>query len=208
MTRRQWANEHRLPCLGTGSTHPPTYAITPHGSMDPDHSSDGVEILLANRQSAHPVDEDRLVAAARCVLQDSPFGSASVSLAVVDDSTIHELNRRYLDHDWPTDVLSFVLDQHDDRLEGEVIVSADTAAAAAGEFGWSAADELLLYTIHGMLHLVGYDDKSDDDVREMRAAEQRYLRQLGVDSPRAAPTGAGGPGIDAGHRDEGGNSAP
>src|SRR3972149_3244915 len=84
----------------------------------------GHEVSLATRQSAHAVDERQLVAAARLVLQNAAFDSASVSLAVVDDATIHELNRRYLDHDWPTDVLSFVLDRHDGRVEGEVILSA------------------------------------------------------------------------------------
>ena len=115
-------------------------------------------------------------------MQDSAFSSAAISLAVVDDETIHELNRRHLDHDWPTDVLSFVLEDDGDHLEGEVIISADTAAAAADELGCSAADEQLLYVIHGMLHLVGYDDKSDADAQEMRAAEARYLQQFGVES--------------------------
>ena len=64
-----------------------------------------------------------------------------------------------MNHDWPTDVLSFVLDDDDGHLEGEVIISADTAAAAAAEVGWPAAAEQLLYVIHGMLHLVGYRDK-------------------------------------------------
>ena len=62
---------------------------------------------------------------------------------------IHELNRRYLNHDWPTDVLSFTLDDDDDGLAGEIIVSADTATVAAERYGWKMADEILLYVIHG-----------------------------------------------------------
>ncbi len=137
------------------------------------------QIALSNQQSRHTVDERRLIEAARVVLADSPFTSAAISLAVVDDATIHELNRRHLDHDWPTDVLSFVLEEAAGHLEGEVVISADTAAAAAKELGCSAGREQLLYVIHGMLHLVGYGDKSDSEVREMRAAEAHYLRQFG-----------------------------
>jgi probable rRNA maturation factor len=144
------------------------------------------EISLTNEQSRHPVDEQRLVEAARAVLQDSEFSSAGISLAVVDDETIHELNRRHLEHDWPTDVLSFVLEDDGSHLEGEVIVSADTAAAAAEEVGTSAEQEQLLYVIHGMLHLVRYRDKSDEDAREMRVAESRYLQRFNVGSPRGA----------------------
>lgn len=136
------------------------------------------EISLTNEQSRHAVDERRLIEAARAVLAESAFSSAAISLAVVDDATIEELNRRHLDHDWPTDVLSFVLEEHDGHLEGEVIISADTAAAAADELGFSADREQLLYVIHGMLHLVGYDDKSCAEAQEMRAAEARYLQRF------------------------------
>ena len=52
------------------------------------------------------------------------------ALAVVDDAAMQELNRQFLNHDWPTDVLSFALQDDGDHLEGEVIISADTAAAA------------------------------------------------------------------------------
>ena len=156
-------------------------------SRNDDFSASRYQIALLNQQSRHPVNEAQLKEAATAVLKDSAFSSAAISLAVVDDETIHELNRRHLDHDWPTDVLSFVLDD-DDHLEGEVILSADTAAAAADENGYSAAEEQLLYVIHGMLHLIGYDDKSDVDARKMRAAEARYLERFGVElSRRAAP---------------------
>lgn len=153
------------------------------GSTAHDTYTDGFELSLANQQSVHAVDEPRLLAAARRVLEDSRFTSAAISLAVVDDPTIHALNRRFLDHDYPTDVLSFALDERDGHLEGEVILSADTAAAAADQFGWPAGNEQLLYVVHGMLHLIGHGDKSADDARRMLAAEEHYLRACGIDLP-------------------------
>lgn len=155
-----------------------------HGSSISQNLSKGFAISLANEQSAHPVDAERLQAAVRSVLEDSEFTSAAISVAVVDDATIHALNRRYLEHDWPTDVLSFVLEQRDGHLEGEVVISADTAAAAAAEVGWSAAEEQLLYVIHGTLHLAGYGDKSPDEAARMRAAEKDYLLKLDIEEPR------------------------
>src|SRR5215470_13149826 len=132
-------------------------------SRNDDYLDCPYQIALSNQQSRHPVDEAQLTEAASAVLRDSMFSSAAISLAVVDDETIHELNRRHLEHDWPTDVLSFVLEDDGDHLEGEVILSADTAATAADELGNLAAEEQLLYVIHGMLHLVGYNDKEEAD---------------------------------------------
>src|SRR5947209_20458481 len=119
-----------------------------------------ITIEIADEQSRHQLDHSRLKKAARLVLEDAGIKSAEISIAVVSDERIHELNRQYLQHDYPTDVLSFVLDHNQDKqsLDGEIIVSADHAASQAVHFGWSADDELLLYVIHGCLHLVGYDD--------------------------------------------------
>lgn len=160
----------------------------PNESARRDRPASRYEIALANEQSRCAVDERRLIEAAHAVLKDSAFSTADISLAVVDDAAIHELNRRHLDHDWPTDVLSFTLEQQDGHLEGEVIISADTAAVAAEEHGCTAHDEQLLYVIHGMLHLVGYGDKSATDAQEMQAAEARYMQTLGAAlSRKAAP---------------------
>jgi probable rRNA maturation factor len=145
---------------------------------------DGFSISLANQHGRHAVNEQQLIDAARLILRDSRFTSGSISLAVVDDLTMHSLNRRYLQHDYPTDVLSFLLCASEGHLEGEVVISADTAAAEALEVGWPATIEQLLYVIHGMLHLVGYRDKSTADKYAMRAAEEKYLRHFGVDQPR------------------------
>src|SRR5436190_1592837 len=135
------------------------YCFMTHSSARHDTTASRFQIALSNQQSRHAVDEQKLREAALAVLNNSAFSSAAISIAVVDDATIHELNRRHLDHDWPTDVMSFVLEDNNGHLEGEVIISADTAAAAAEELGCTADREQLLYLIHGMLHLVGYRDK-------------------------------------------------
>ncbi|CAE7440575.1 rRNA maturation RNase YbeY [Botrimarina mediterranea] len=147
-----------------------------------------MNIEIANQQSTLSIDEDRIRRVAAAILADAGYGEGELSVAVVDDPTIHELNVRHLQHDYPTDVLSFALLDEPPRLEGEVIVSADTAVENAAEYGWPAEDELLLYVIHGTLHLAGHRDKADDEVAAMRAAERRYLRLADVEPPALAPS--------------------
>ncbi len=141
-----------------------------------------IDIELSNQQDAYSIDEARLVAAVQRVLQGEGIRSGTISLALVDDPMMHELNLRYLEHDEPTDVLSFVLERRGDALEGEVILSVDTAATSCERFGWSCDDELLLYAVHGALHLVGYDDGCPEDRRRMRQREQHYLAAWGLEA--------------------------
>ena len=134
-----------------------------------------IEVSINNCQSILHLDTKKIDRAVREVFQREGVNSAELSLAVVDDQTIHAMNRQYLQHDYATDVLSFVLSETDDRLEGEVVVSAEHAIERAGDFGWSADDELLLYVIHGVLHLVGYRDKTPEEIDSMREREDFYL---------------------------------
>ena len=139
-------------------------------------------IEIADQQSTQTLDFKRLIQAARQVLAAAGVKSGEISIAVVNDERIHELNRQYLAHDYPTDVLSFVLD-HDHasgKLDGEVIVSADYAAREADRYDWTVDDELLLYVIHGCLHLTGHDDQTPDGQTAMRAAETQHLAQFGL----------------------------
>ncbi len=140
-----------------------------------------LEVEFAN--SAAAPHDPRWEQAVREILAEAGFTEGWVSVAIVDDATIHQLNRSYLQHDYPTDVLSFPLHREANRLEGEIIVSADTAAASAPGYGWSAAEELLLYLIHGTLHLVGHDDHAPEERRRMREAERACLARLGVSQP-------------------------
>jgi len=148
-----------------------------------------ISVEVCNDQSTLPVDVELVRRAVRVVLAGESVRAATISIAVVTDGAMRELNRRYLDHDYNTDVLSFLLDESGEPLDGEVIVSADMAVTRALEFSWSAADEMLLYVIHGTLHLTGYDDHSDADRGQMRRKEMQYLKELGRDPRRADPGG-------------------
>jgi probable rRNA maturation factor len=139
-----------------------------------------LEISCANLQP-RAVDEARLIAGVRAVLDS--VTSCEVSLTVVDNARMQELNRRHLDHDYPTDVLSFRLGFDGQRLDGEIIVSADYAADEAVRYGWSADDELLLYAVHGALHLVGYDDTTPEAAARMRQQERVILDTFGLIPP-------------------------
>lgn len=144
-----------------------------------DNLSPGVSVV---NQQSHPVDSVRLKRVASQILSDHNWSQPEISIAIVDDPTIHDLNSRFLDHDYETDVLSFPLERDADarRLSGEIIVSADTALRVAAELGGNPADELLLYVIHGLLHLLGYNDKQEDERHLMRAEERRYMERAGA----------------------------
>jgi probable rRNA maturation factor len=139
-----------------------------------------IMVQIADRQNCLPLDRRLLRRAVTRVLRDAKVRKASISLAVVDDDTIAWLNWQYLRHRGPADVLSFLLDDRD-GLEGEVIVGAETALRAAPRYGWPPHDELLLYVIHGMLHLVGYDDRTTQQRAEMQEREREVLHELGIE---------------------------
>ena len=134
-------------------------------------------IAIANRQTTLPVDRRLLRRAVREVLAEEGVASAEISLAIVDDATLQELHLRYLGEDSPTDVMSFVLERTETTLEGEVVVSADTAQRAAKQYGAAATDELLLYVIHGTLHLIGYRDDTRPLRAKMSAKQQSYVER-------------------------------
>jgi probable rRNA maturation factor len=139
------------------------------------------KIAIATPQEIVAVDRKRVREVVRAVLDGEGVADAEVSLAFVDNATIHTLNKRYLNHDEPTDVLSFPLsDPGAKRLAGELVIGAEVALAQAKERGHDVQEELALYVIHGLLHLCGYDDTTDDAARAMCARERHYLGALGL----------------------------
>lgn len=139
------------------------------------------KISIACPQEHVPIDRGRMREIVRAVLDGEGVADYEMSLAFVDNATIHTLNNRYLDHDEPTDVLSIPYSGPGaKKLEGELVVGVEVALEAARERGHDVRAELALYVIHGLLHLCGHDDHDDADRQRMRAAERRYLQALGL----------------------------
>src|SRR5436305_5983587 len=130
-------------------------------------------ISIATPQEAVPIDRARMREAVRAVLAGEQVADYEISLAFVDNPTIHRLNQRYLGHDEPTDVLSFPLSEPGAaRLSGELVLGAEVARAQAAARGHDVQAELALYVIHGLLHLCGYDDHDPADAGAMRQRER------------------------------------
>lgn len=138
-------------------------------------------VLEINYQANGVADDSaRFRAACEWVAAEFGLERLEVSIGVVDDRAIQALNREHLAHDWPTDVISFVFEREDTKVDGEIIASAETAKRLSQSADWSPEDELLLYIIHGLLHLAGLDDIELDEQAAMRDAERRCLMDLGV----------------------------
>jgi len=145
-----------------------------------------IKISIASPQESVPIDRGLLRETARTVLEAEDIEDAVISLAFVDNPTIHQLNQRYLQHDEPTDVLSFPLSEPGEkRLQGELVIGAEVAKEQAESRGHAVNAELALYVIHGLLHLCGYDDKSEPAAQKMRQREKYHLEALGL--PNISP---------------------
>ncbi|MEC7502446.1 MAG: rRNA maturation RNase YbeY [Planctomycetota bacterium] len=145
------------------------------------------KVNVSNQNPRAKVDQERLKQGIQLVLRDYEVKRAVIGLAIVTDDTIQKMNKRFLDHDYATDVLSFPLSdsEHEtDVLEGEIAISFDTAQKRSGEFGWGTENELLLYAVHGTLHLVGLSDQTREERTLMRRAEQKILSQMNITVPQ------------------------
>lgn len=151
-------------------------------------------IELSDAQSHLRLDHGLVREMARRILELEGILAGSLSVAVVDDRAIREVNRAHLDHDWPTDVISFLFSEPGDPedFSGEVVISAEMAVSVASGCGLDPMSEFALYLVHGVLHLCGYDDLTGEERARMRAREDEVLSILGISPPpRGDDLGAG-----------------
>ena len=128
-----------------------------------------------------PLSATQIEAAVRIAARHRGFSCGSIGVRITSDATIREINSKHLQHDYATDVISFGYHAQPPEVEGELVVSLDTASQLASKIGWSVDMELLLYIVHGVLHICGMDDHEPEDRAEMRTAEKAVFERLGVD---------------------------
>jgi probable rRNA maturation factor len=103
--------------------------------------------------------------------------SGDLSFIITDDSTIRKINVQFLEHDYDTDVITFNYNEHN-FVNGEVYISLDTVKVNAANYNVSLNRELSRVIIHGVLHLVGFDDKTKEQKAVMRGMEDLWLREI------------------------------
>ncbi len=123
--------------------------------------------------------------------------SGEISVVLVGDAAMARVNEEWLQHEGPTDVITFGLSEATDEVEtwpgglaGDIVVSTETACRVAAELGWSAENELAYYIVHGLLHLAGSDDTDPAARAAMRREERRVMKAIGLPVPPRRPAAA------------------
>ena len=110
------------------------------------------------------------------VAQSESKRLGDIAVIFCSDNYILDVNIKYLQHDYFTDIITFDYCEGD-KLSGDLFISIDSVRENASFYGVEFADELSRVIVHGLLHLVGYDDHSEEDIAVMRAKENYYLSQ-------------------------------
>ena len=105
------------------------------------------------------------------------YDGGEISVALVDNAKIRELNKKFRKKDEVTDVLSFPMDE---EILGDIIISAERALSQSKDYGHSFKREICYLVTHGILHLLGYDHKNEGEKKEMRKKEERILKELEI----------------------------
>ncbi|RCW45388.1 MULTISPECIES: rRNA maturation RNase YbeY [unclassified Halanaerobium] len=137
-----------------------------------------INIQLSNNQDKIKLPseiENLLQKVVKCAAELEGYNGGEVSIALVDNEQIKELNIKYRDKHEATDVLSFPIG---DEILGDIVISAERALQQAKDYGHSFAREIAYLTVHGVLHLFGYNHYGEEEKKMMRQKEERVLAQL------------------------------
>lgn len=153
-----------------------------------------MEILLRNAQRKFKIDRGLLIRQVGLILSELDQPDSEISIMLVNDVKIRQLNKKYRNRDQATDVLAFPQDKDAKNdsggpLLGDVAVSIETSRRQAKEHLLSDGEELVLLIIHGTLHLLGFDhERSGKDQKEMQKMTQKVFSRI---FPGRLPSGAG-----------------
>ncbi len=149
-----------------------------------------MEVQIDNRQGKHKIPKKKVRQKAKTILNALGYPDAELSILIVDDQQIADLNRQYLNRDGPTNVLAFSLREGlftdmAPGLLGDVVISVETAHRQAQDAGLSMQDYFDQLLIHGILHLLGYNHENSKS--EARKMEKKTNQLLKVIKSLAAP---------------------
>lgn len=151
-----------------------------------------MKVIISNypEELSFPTEiEENVRAAAEKVGELYGVENAEVSVTLTNNDYIHQLNRKYRQIDRPTDVLSFALNESEEpdiengpdiNVLGDIILSVERAEEQAADYGHSLRREIAFLTVHGMLHLLGYDHIEEADRLEMEKEQRYVMEQLGI----------------------------
>ena len=144
------------------------------------NESTDISVQITSQIQEPVIDTQRYETLTRDILKQFAVTCAAVSIAIVDDEGIIEINKRFLDRTTATDVISFDLsDDDDDCRTFDIVINADQASRQSAERGHSPQAELALYITHGMLHNLGFDDADEEQSKKMHEMEDQILQKTG-----------------------------
>lgn len=143
------------------------------------------KLEIINLQKFHRVNKNKIKELVKDVLK-AEAADAEINVVLVDNKKIKEMNNAFLGHNYATDVLSFAYEKEEkqkNNILGEIVVSVEMAARLARRQERAVEGELALYLTHGLLHLLGYNDKKKVDAKKMHQRERMLLTNLGYNVP-------------------------
>ena len=138
-----------------------------------------LEIRIKNLNKRKKIDRIAVKEAVLGVLRGFGKRDCVIDITFVGTSRIKALNKKYMKRKGPTDVLSFSLSGHRGGIIGDIYISSEAAKSNAKRFNTCFRKEILLYAIHGALHVLGLGDKTAGEKKKIRRLESRFLKELG-----------------------------
>lgn len=143
-----------------------------------------MKLEIVNIQKHYPIKQNEMKKLVRGVLKIEKR-DAELNLVFMDNKGIKKINKKFLGHNYATDVLSFAYHEYprNKAITGEILVSVEMAVQQAQNRACSVEGEIALYLIHGVLHLLGYDDRKKSDAKKMHQRASDLLARLGYCVP-------------------------
>ena len=139
-----------------------------------------MEIIIKNLQKKIPIRPRQIIPALHKILRSQGLAETALCITFVSAYKMRVLNKKYLNHDYVTDVLTFDFSENKNTIAGEIVIAPSQALKNSRIYRTALNQEILLYVIHGMLHLLGYKDHHPADIKRMRTREEQLMKLLKI----------------------------